>query len=115
MVWSAIACNPGATTSPSSSRSTVATRPCVYLPSKPLSDARSTNAFLGKVRETLDVFFECFVPLRDSYQEFRASVDVRKNAAEDAQDRSVATAKTPKDLAACMLDWSNRTRVEADL
>jgi len=78
-----------------------------YVPSHPPNDAQSTAAFLGKVRDTLDVFFECFIPLRDGYQEFRASMAVRKNASPDAaQNPCVEAAKTPKELASCMLDWT---------
>src|SRR5688572_9746815 len=61
--------------------------------------------FLTRLRETLDVFFKAFVPLRDGHRQFRQDLGIPAQAhgRADVVDRAV----TPQDLSAALLDSRN--------
>jgi type VI secretion system protein ImpI len=73
---------------------------------KPLEDVPSILAFARRLRDTLEVFLKCFVPLRDGYQEF--TVGILKRDRDSAEGDWVATAKDPKELGAVLFGPSGR-------
>lgn len=76
----------------------------------PLERVVDVVGFAQKMQDVLDVFFKCFLPLRDGHKQFQTQMDIKKtrspkeymNAA-----RAVETAKEPRELAARVLDWSD--------
>lgn len=79
---------------------------------KPLERVVDVVAFAQKMQDALDVFFKCFLPLRDGHKQFQTQMDIKKtrtpketmNAA-----RVVETAKEPRELAARILDWADES------
>jgi type VI secretion system protein ImpI len=77
---------------------------------KPLERVVDVVAFAQKMQDALDVFFKCFLPLRDGHAQFQTQMDIKKtrtpkesmNAA-----RAVETAREPRELAARVLDWAD--------
>lgn len=68
---------------------------------KTLEDVPSILTFARRLRDTLEVFLKCFIPLRDGYQEFEVGVLARDRDSNEG-DR-VAMAKDAKELAAVLL------------
>ena len=76
----------------------------------PLERVVDVVAFAQKMQDVLDVFFKCFLPLRDGHKQFQTQMDIKKtrspkeplNAA-----RAVETAREPRELAARVLDWGD--------
>ena len=55
--------------------------------------------FLSKVRDTIEVFLRCFIPLRDGYRQFASQLHIQRG------NDSVENAKDERELAASLLDW----------
>jgi hypothetical protein len=58
----------------------------------------------------LDVFFKCFLPLRDGHKQFQTQMDIKKTRSPKEQmnaARAVETAREPRELAARVLDWGD--------
>ena len=78
----------------------------------PLGAELEVVQFLTRVRDTLDVFFKTFIPLRDGHRQFKSEMDIpsatssRAGLAERAA-ASVGTAKTPLALAGLLLGSSD--------
>lgn len=68
---------------------------------KALDDVTSILTFARRLRDTIEVFLKCFIPLRDGYQEFEVGVLARDR--ESAEGDRVAMAKDPKELGAVLL------------
>jgi type VI secretion system protein ImpI len=68
---------------------------------KPIDDVPSILSFARRVRDTLEVFLKCFIPLRDGYQEFEVGVLARDR--DSSEGDRVAMAKDDKELAAILL------------
>jgi type VI secretion system protein ImpI len=68
---------------------------------KAIEDVPSILAFARRLRDTLEVFLKCFIPLRDGYQEFEIGVLARDR--ESTEGDRVAMAKDPKELGAVLL------------
>jgi type VI secretion system protein ImpI len=66
-------------------------------------------AFAQKVQDALDVFFKCFLPLRDGHRQFRTQLDIKRSrsAMDLSVARAVETAREPRELAARVLDWTD--------
>ncbi len=76
-----------------------------YLPgAPPLTEAEQVIGFLQAIQDALDVFFKCFVPLRDGYKQFEVQMDIQRGRSTEAPN-GVETAKDSKELARAMLDW----------
>jgi len=75
-----------------------------YLPgSPPPRSVEEVLGFLQSIQDTLDVFFKCFIPLRDGYKKFESEMDIRRGRA--PQQNSVEAARDPQELARVLLDW----------
>jgi type VI secretion system protein ImpI len=61
--------------------------------------------FLTRLRETLDVFFKAFVPLRDGHRQFRTDLGIP--AQPQGRADVVERAATPQELSAALLDSRN--------
>jgi hypothetical protein len=75
----------------------------------PSTDAEVMR-FLSKVRDTLDVFFGAFIPLRDGQRQFASQLNLarrpsRPDMAEMAASYGVESAREPGELARWLLDW----------
>ncbi|MCU0685497.1 MAG: FHA domain-containing protein [Polyangiaceae bacterium] len=75
----------------------------------PATDAEVVR-FLSKVRDTLDVFLNAFIPLRDGQRQFASQLNVgrrpsRPDMAEMAAAYGVEAARDPIELARWLLDW----------
>jgi type VI secretion system protein ImpI len=69
------------------------------------------SRFASKLKNALTVFTRAFIPLRDGYRQFAASVALRH---EDQGPPSAAEkARTPQELAARLLDWNRADDEEA--
>jgi type VI secretion system protein ImpI len=85
----------------------------LYVPgAAPIGTEEELVRFLTKVRDTLDMFFKCFIPLRDGYRQFKTDMDIRDAGAgfdspAGAAQRSVDRARTPRVLAELLLNWSD--------
>jgi type VI secretion system protein ImpI len=69
-------------------------------------------AFAQKLQDVLDVFFKCFLPLRDGHKQFQTQMDIKKTRPPKEQlspARAVETAREPRELAAKLLDWGDPT------
>jgi type VI secretion system protein ImpI len=82
-----------------------------YVPQRgPLERVVDVVAFAQKVQDVLDVFFKCFLPLRDGHKQFQTQMDIKKTRAPKEQvnaSRAVETAREPRELAARVLDWAD--------
>jgi type VI secretion system protein ImpI len=68
---------------------------------KPIDDVPSILSFARRMRDTLEVFLKCFIPLRDGYQEFEVGVLARDR--DSSEGDRVAMAKDDKELGAVLL------------
>jgi type VI secretion system protein ImpI len=81
-----------------------------YVPQHgPLERVVDIVAFAQKVQDALDVFFKCFLPLRDGHKQFQTQLDIKKSrsAKELSVARAVETVREPRELAARVLDWAD--------
>ncbi len=81
-----------------------------WVPNAPLRNGAQAVAFLGKVQDTLDVFFKAFIPLRDGYRQFESKMDIRRTGKPDqvrGAAQAVEGAADPKTLASRLLDWND--------
>jgi type VI secretion system protein ImpI len=70
------------------------------LPSAPpIEEPEDLVRFLSKVRDTIEVFLRCFIPLRDGYRQFASQLHIQRS------NDSVEAAKDERELAASLLDW----------
>lgn len=81
-----------------------------YLPlGRPVESVADVVGFLQKLQDTLDVFFKCFVPLRDGYKQFETQMDIKKTVKPPTglvpAGTAVETARDPRELAQRLLDW----------
>lgn len=84
-----------------------------YMPSSPPPrSAEDVVGFLQSMQDTLDVFFRCFIPLRDGYKQFEAQMDIRRGRSDELPSK-VETARDPPELARVMLDWRGPKSDEA--
>lgn len=77
-----------------------------------VDDPEDLVRFLSKVRDTLEVFLRCFVPLREGYRQFATEMDIRRDEHVPAEPprfgvRSVENARNEQELAECLLDFKN--------
>jgi type VI secretion system protein ImpI len=76
-----------------------------YLPgAPPPRSVEDVLGFLQAIQDTLDVFFKCFVPLREGYKQFEVEMDIRRGRSETVPNR-VETARSSPELARALLDW----------
>jgi type VI secretion system protein ImpI len=81
-----------------------------YLPGSPApTTMEDVIAFLQAIQDSLDVFFKCFVPLRDGYKQFEVQMDIQRWRTSDEMPSKVETAHDPRELARAMLDWRTTT------
>ncbi|HEY8038200.1 MAG TPA: type VI secretion system-associated FHA domain protein, partial [Polyangiaceae bacterium] len=76
----------------------------------PLERMVDVVAFAQKVQDLLDVFFKCFLPLRDGHKQFQTQMDIKKTRSPKEHlnaARAVETAREPRELAARLLDWTD--------
>jgi type VI secretion system protein ImpI len=69
---------------------------------------------ITKLHDAIEVFCRCFIPLRQGYSQFVSSMDLRRAASQRGMYRSkgylrVETAQTPDEVAAALLDFSDRS------
>jgi type VI secretion system protein ImpI len=77
---------------------------------KPLERVVDVVGFAQKMQDALDVFFKCFLPLRDGHKQFQTQMDIKKTRSPKehmSAARVVETAREPRELAARVLDWSD--------
>jgi type VI secretion system protein ImpI len=84
-----------------------------FVPARgPLERVVDVVAFAQKMQDVLDVFFKCFLPLRDGHKQFQTQMDIKKTRSPKDQmnaARAVETAREPRELAARVLDWGDPT------
>lgn len=74
------------------------------LPRSPaLEEPEDLVRFLSKVRDTIEVFLRCFIPLREGYRQFASQMQIQRGGA-----GSIEGAKDERELAALLLDWAVR-------
>jgi type VI secretion system protein ImpI len=76
----------------------------------PLERVVDVVGFAQKMQDVLDVFFKCFLPLRDGHKQFQTQMDIKKTRTPKEQmnaSRAVETAREPRELAASVLDWGD--------
>jgi type VI secretion system protein ImpI len=82
-----------------------------FVPARgPLERVVDVVAFAQKMQDVLDVFFKCFLPLRDGHKQFQTQMDIKKTRSPKEQvnaARAVETAREPRELAARVLDWAD--------
>lgn len=71
--------------------------------SPPLDEPEDLVRFLSKVRDTIEVFLRCFIPLREGYRQFASQMHIQRGGAS-----SIENAKDERELATLLLDWSVR-------
>ena len=77
---------------------------------RPLEKVVDVVAFAQKMQDVLDVFFKCFLPLRDGHKQFQTQMDIKRTRSPKEQmnaARAVETAREPRELAARVLDWAD--------
>jgi type VI secretion system protein ImpI len=75
-----------------------------------LGNVMDIVAFAQKMQDVLDVFFKCFLPLRDGHKQFQTQMDIKKSRSPHEPMNAalaVETARDPRQLAARVLDWSD--------
>lgn len=77
-----------------------------------VDDPEDLVRFLSKVRDTLEVFLRCFVPLREGYRQFATEMDIRRDGGSIPDDprfgmRTVENSRNEQELAECLLDFKN--------
>lgn len=70
----------------------------------PIEEPEDLVRFLSKVRDTIEVFLRCFIPLRDGYRQFASQLHIQRS------NDSVEAAKDERELAASLLDWRKGTQ-----
>ena len=75
-----------------------------FFPGRALDSPDDVVGFLSSMRDTVDVFTRCFIPLRDGYREFTAQTKIERRG---ATVRPVDIAHNERELAAALLDWTN--------
>jgi type VI secretion system protein ImpI len=75
-----------------------------FLPGRTLETSEDVLGFLSRVRDTVDVFTRCFIPLRDGYREFTTQMTIERRG---SSVRPVDGAQNERDLAVALLDWTN--------
>ena len=82
-----------------------------FVPARgPLEKVVDVVAFAQKMQDVLDVFFKCFLPLRDGHKQFTTQMDIKRTRSPKDQmnaARAVETAREPRELAARVLDWAD--------
>jgi len=82
-----------------------------YLPQQPVRGPEDIDEFVSAVQATLDVFFRCFIPLRDGQKQFQAQMNLEQTARGGGGSQSVNlaagvdNARNPAELANALLDW----------
>jgi type VI secretion system protein ImpI len=91
-----------------------------YLPaSHTIATSDDALSFLHQMQWSLDVFLKCFIPLRDGYNAFTSQLEIQRAGRTGAYASlasttpTVATAMTPRDLGAILLDWKLGANGEA--
>jgi type VI secretion system protein ImpI len=77
-----------------------------------VDDPEDLVRFLSKVRDTLEVFLRCFVPLREGYRQFATAMDIQREGPQGSEpprfgERRVENARNEQELAECLLDFKN--------
>jgi type VI secretion system protein ImpI len=82
-----------------------------FVPARgPLERVVDVVAFAQKMQDVLDVFFKCFLPLRDGHKQFTTQMDIKRTRSPKEQmnaARAVELAREPRELAARVLDWAD--------
>jgi type VI secretion system protein ImpI len=82
-----------------------------FVPARgPLERVVDVVAFAQKMQDVLDVFFKCFLPLRDGHKQFTTQMDIKRTRSPKEQmnaAKAVETAREPRELAARVLDWAD--------
>ena len=74
-----------------------------YVPeANPLDDAESVVRFVGKLKQSLDLLFGAFIPLRDGARQIQMHETTEH---EDPEWAAIANAKSASAIAARTLDW----------
>jgi type VI secretion system protein ImpI len=77
---------------------------------RPLERVVDVVGFAQKMQDALDVFFKCFIPLRDGHKQFQTQMDIKKTRSPKEHmnaARAVETAREPRELSARVLDWAD--------
>lgn len=75
-----------------------------YVPgSAPPESSDEVVRFLTRIRETLDVFFKAFIPLRDGQRQFRQDLGIQAPAPLNDRAEAVERAANPPELSAALL------------
>lgn len=78
----------------------------------PLERVVDVVGFAQKMQDVLDVFFKCFLPLRDGHKQFQTQLDIKMTRVPKEQmnaSRAVEMVREPRELAARVLDWADPT------
>jgi type VI secretion system protein ImpI len=70
-----------------------------------LEEPEDLVRFLSKLRDTIEVFLRCFIPLRDGYRQFASQMHLHQTG---TAERKVETAQTEQELAQHLLDWNQK-------
>ncbi len=70
-----------------------------------LDEPEDLIRFLSKMRDTIEVFLRCFLPLRDGYRQFASQMHIQQGGAEDSRAR-IDAAQNERELAQQLLDWN---------
>jgi type VI secretion system protein ImpI len=73
----------------------------------PLERVVDVVAFAQKMQDVLDVFFKCFLPLRDGHKQFTTQMDIKRTRSPRDAARAVETARDARQIAARVLDWAD--------
>jgi len=63
--------------------------------------------FLSKLRDTIEVFLRCFIPLREGYRQFASQMHIQERGTDVSRAR-IDAAKDERELAQQLLDWSGK-------
>lgn len=70
-----------------------------------LEEPEDLIRFLSKLRDTIEVFLRCFLPLRDGYRQFASQMHIQQRGAGDTRAR-IDAAQNERELAQQLLDWN---------
>lgn len=77
-----------------------------FLPSAgAIEEPEDLVRFLSKLRDTIEVFLRCFIPLREGYRQFASQMHIQQRGADGSRAR-IDAAKDERELAQQLLDWS---------
>ena len=84
------------------------------IPQRQLETSGDIARFVTKLHDAIDVFCRTFIPLRQGYSEFVASLDLQRAASVRSVHRSPSTAaleqaRTPEEIAMALLDPQDRS------